>query len=349
MRRRTVLLAMTGGLGLAVWHVLTGRPPLSSSARLSVDDGNRYAHFVKRSGLALGTVVSISVVHERQVVAERAIAAAFEEIRLVERVMSLFRPDSQVSQLNRTGVLSEPHPYLCEVVGQAQVLAATTNGAFDITVQPLWRLHANAWRGSQPPQRADIEEVRSRAGWRRVTVSRERIELQPGSTAITLNGIAQGYAVDRVMTRLRDYGIRDALLDTGELGGMGSKGRNAPWSVGIQHPRDPEKILAVVQPGDRFLATSGDYVTSFSPDRRHHHILDPRTGVSPAELSSVTVAAQTGMLADGLSTALFVMGVDDGLQLLERFPNADALMVRKDGSTAASGGFKSLISSSDAS
>lgn len=344
MRRRTFLLAVTGGLGWAAWHGVKGLLPSEGEGALSAREGARDMPLVKRSGLAFGTVVTIGVVHANPTVADRAIASAFEEIRLIERVMSLFREDSDIGRLNRNGLLHRPHPYLYEVVEQAQALAARTDGAFDITIQNLWRLHAESWRASGPPHEEQLSKSLARVGWRHLSASRELIALDRPGMAITLNGIAQGYAVDRAMARMREHGIQNALLDTGEFGGIGSKREGVPWKVGIQDPRQEETSLAVVYPRDCYLATSGDYMTSFSPDLKHHHILDPRTGVSPSELASVTVAADTGMLADGLATALFVLGTEKGLALLQRFPKAEAFLVRKDGSTAASAGFQALLS-----
>lgn len=343
MRRRTFLLAMAGGLGWAAWQVVKGPPSSDGDAALSALDSATDMPLVKRSGLAFGTVVTIGVVHDRSAVAERAIAAAFEEIRLIERVMSLFRRDSDIVGLNTNGLLDRPHPYLYEVVAQAQNLAAMTDGAFDITIQNLWRLHAESWRAAQPPRKEALVNRLATVGWRHLSVSPDLIALDRPGMAITLNGIAQGYAVDRAMARIQEHGIQHALLDTGEFGGIGSKSNGAPWKVGIQHPRQEERSLAVVYPRDFYLATSGDYMTSFSQDLKHHHILDPRTGVSPSELASVTVAAESGMLADGLATALFVLGTEKGLALLQRFPKAEAFVVRKDGSTAASPGFETLL------
>ncbi len=344
MRRRTFLMAMAGGLGWAAWHAVKGLTPSHAEGPASARDARKDMPLVKRSGLALGTVVTIGVVHDRIDVAERAITSAFEEIRLIERVMSLFRVDSDLVRLNRSGLVESPHPCLYEVVSQAQTLAAMTDGAFDITIQRLWRLHAESWRASRPPHREELENKLAQVGWRHLSASPELISLDRPGMAVTLNGIAQGYAVDRAMARIRAHGIRHALLDTGEFGGIGSKSNGVPWKVGIQHPRQEETSLAVVYPHDCYLATSGDYMTRFSPDLKHHHILDPRTGVSPSELASVTVAAESGMLADGLATAVFVLGMEGGLALLQRFPKAEAFMVRKDGSTAASPGFRSLLS-----
>jgi thiamine biosynthesis lipoprotein len=142
-----------------------------------------------------------------------------------------------------------------------------------------------------------------------------------------------------VRDALRKQGIRHALVDTGEIGTLGGKADEAPWSVGIQHPRRPDAYVALAKLRGRCLATSGDYASSFSPDHAQNHLFDPRTGRSPGELASVSVAARTATEADAVSTAVFVLGVGRGLKLIHDTREADALLVLKDGRTLATAGF----------
>lgn len=292
---------------------------------------------VRRAAHAFGTGVSISVVHGDPGQAERAIDAALREIRAIESVFSLYRGDSQLVELNRTGRLGSPHPMLVEVLARAQSLSATTHGAFDVTVQPLWQLWSRGAAAGRLPVAAEIDAARRRTGWRRLQVARDEIALRGDGMSVTLNGIAQGYAGDRVMAVLGGFGIAHALIDTGELGALGSNGGGRPWSIGVRSPRPPMELLGTLATASGFVATSGDYETAFSADLAHHHILDPRTGDSPTELSSVTVVAPTGLLADGLSTAAFVLGAKAGRALVERH-GARALFVRKDGVLQSVGG-----------
>src|SRR5262249_10066523 len=195
------------------------------------------------------------------------------------------------------------------------------------TAQPLRPLYA---RG-KPPQAAALEIARRLVNWQQVGLEANQIRLGPGQQ-ITLNGIAQGFAVDRVCEVFRSYRIRHGLLNTGEFGALGSKPDGSPWKIGIQHPRVREAYAALAALSDRFLATSGDYETKFSDDFSSHHIFDPATGRSPAELASVTVLAPTGMEADALSTAIFVLGSSRGLALAASRPQVDAFLVSKNGS-----------------
>ena len=229
-----------------------------------------------------------------------------------------------------------------KVLEFAQQTSRETEGAFDVTVQPLWELFAGARKNGALPDEADVSAARNRVDWRRVHVSRERIELTGGGTALTLNGIAQGFAADAAMAVLRRAGIEHALIDAGEMNALGGRPDGEPFSVGIRHPRRGDELISLAQLDDRCLATSGDYETWFSDDLMHHHVFDPRTGHSPTELASVSIVAATAMAADALSTAVFVLGVERGMDLLRRAPGTDALMVLKDGSVRATATFPGI-------
>lgn len=299
----------------------------------------------RRRGAALGTTVSLTVVHADRSAADEALNDAFRAIDAVEDVMSLYRPHSQLCRLNRDGVLNDPHPDLLTVVTTAEELSRRTDGAFDVTVQPLWDLFSRAHKnGGALPSPDQIERARSAVDWRRVELSTRSIRLRGprdghSPTAVTLNGIAQGFALDRVAEVLRQHGIDHALIDTGEVGGFGRKQDDTPWRIGIPGPRDTSRQAALADLDGRCLATSGDYRTAFGSDFRDHHIFDPRTGRSPTEVASVTVVAPNGLWADALSTALCVLGPEKGIALLESIPRADALFIRKDGQSIASPGF----------
>ena len=163
--------------------------------------------------------------------------------------------------------------------------------------------------------------------------------LRAPATAITLNGIAQGFAADCAIAALRDHGVEHALVNSGEIGCLGRKPNGRNWNVGIQHPREPDAFVALPTLRGRSLATSGDYETTYSADFSKNHIFDPQTGQSPNELASVSIAAPTAMQADALSTAIFVMGRERGMELIRSLPGVDVFFVLKDGSTVTSAGF----------
>ncbi|WP_426177617.1 FAD:protein FMN transferase [Massilia sp. TWR1-2-2] len=280
--------------------------------------------------LAFGTTVSVSVVHDDERQAAAAIRDALDQATQVDRLMSIYNPASQVFQLNRDGVLAQPHPHLLTVLRQAQALSEMTRGAFDITVQPLWQAYRNAADQSALPSPRQRRQAKLRVDWRRLAISAERVSLGKAGAAITLNGLAQGYAADLAMAAVRARGIEHALLDTGEFSAHGNNGRH-PWTLGVLHPRDNDALAAVLCPHGRCVATSGDYASTFTPDFAHHHIFDPTTGDSPPELASATVLAPTALLADGLSTAFMVMGARKAHALARSLPAVDLMTINKRG------------------
>ena len=331
MHRRTLLSASLGLAslgGLAYWGSRASALP-----ELTAHTGG---------GRAFGTTVSIRVLHEDPRTAQAAIAEALRHISQVDALMSLHQPHSQVYQLNATGQLANPDPHLRQVLDYARQLASQTGGAFDVTVQPLWLAFSQAQAQGALPAPAAIAQAKALVNWQDVRVEADQVRLAKPGMAITLNGLAQGYAVDLALAALRAHGITHALLDTGEFGAIGHKATDQPWVLGIKNPRQADTLAARVPLDGRQLATSGDYETVFSPDYRHHHIFDPATGDSPTTLASATVLAPTGLMADGLSTAFLVMGADKALALAAALPQVDALLVGKDGSRRKTAYFPEL-------
>ncbi len=292
---------------------------------------------------ALGATVAITACHADRARAEAAIESAFAELEVVEQAMSLYRPDSQLSRLNRVGAIDQPHPYLLEALRFAGELSQRTDGAFDITVQPLWELRRRAQRERRRLTDTELTAARLKVDWTRLDASTARVAFQMTGMAATLNGIAQGLAADKAAAALRRHGMEHALIDAGELHPLGHDlAEPIPgdgWTAGIQHPRQDNAYVAVARLAGRCLATSGDYATTFSDDFRDHHIFDPRTGCSPGELASVSVAAPTALAADARSTALMVLGAEQGAELVQQYDQVDALFVRKDGRILKTGGF----------
>lgn len=322
MKRRAFITAALGAIGASTAGAWTGGERLYTGA-----------------ALAFGTTVNIAVVHADEDIAQRAIADALAAAQRVDRLMSIYRPDSQVFQLNRHGVLARPDPQLLAVLAQARELSRLTDGAFDITVQPFWQAWSAASGRHALPTQEQLRQALSLVGWREVEADARRVRLPRPGMQITLNGLAQGYAADMALAAVQKHGIRHALLDAGEFAGRGRKRPHKPWTLGVRDPRDAEALTATLYVNGCGVATSGDYETTFTPDYRHHHIFDPALGDSPAELASVTVMAPSSMLADGLSTAFMVMGRDKAAALAASLPAIDLLTVDKQGREWSSPGF----------
>ncbi len=166
--------------------------------------------------------------------------------------------------------------------------------------------------------------------------------------ALTLNGVAQGFATGRCLEILKEHGIENAFLNTGEIGVAGKRDDRSAWTAAIADPRHPGDYVGLAQPLSGILATSGDYATVWSADFSHHHILDPKTHRSPTETASVSVLAQSGGMADGLATAMMVMGPEKSLALARRLPGVEALIVTKAGEQFKDGWFPAGVSGASA-
>lgn len=290
------------------------------------------SHIYSGAALAFGSTMTIQVAHHDAHQAGLAIAAALASAQKIDRLMSVYRDNNQVAQLNRQHYLEHADPHLRKVLASALELSHLTRGAFDITVQPLWLAYrAAALRGDLPTTQERLAAMEL-VDWRQLTIEGTRVSLGRPGMAITLNGIAQGYAVDVARAVLSEHGIEHALLDTGEFAASGRKSTEQEWTVGIRDPRDPQALADILPLRDRCLATSGDYESSFTPDFAHHHIFDPASGDSPDELASVSVIAASGMQADGLSTAMMVLGAKKALALAATLKEVEVLLIAKDGS-----------------
>lgn len=328
MKRRTFMQS-SWGLG-AAW--LGTQAQAGTAAQASTP-----LHWASRTLNAMGTSMRFQVAHADAGLTERALDAAVADIRGVEDQMSLFRADSALCELNRSGMLRKPHPDLLAVLRIAQQVSMRSGGAFDVTVQPLWKAFDVARQQGRLPTAPEIAAARALVDWRGVQVTDEAIRLQRPGMGITLNGIAQGFAADKVTARLRSLGIAHALVDAGEWASLGQPAHAGDWTLGVANPRDAQTLLTGVALQGRCMATSADDQCSFSPDRVNHHILDPHTGHSPVELSGVSVLASRCVLADALTKVFFMAGYARALPLAKAW-GVDVLVVDKAGRWQASPG-----------
>jgi thiamine biosynthesis lipoprotein len=301
--------------------------------------GARALQWRARTRLGFGTTLRLQAGHADAGVAERALDAAVQALRRIESQMSLFDEHSALSRLNREGRLDDPPPELHAVLALARDVSAASHGAFDVTVQPLWHCWERARRQGRLPSEREIARARERVDWRALRVQPHRISFERPGMAVTLNGIAQGHAADRVRSVLLAHGIADALVDAGEYAPLGRNRQGEAWALGVADPTRHEAMLARLLADGRCLATSGDDQSCFTPDRRHHHILDPASGDSPPALSGVTVAAPNGALADALTKVMFIAGPQQVPALAAAW-GVDVLWVDKLGRWGATRGLR---------
>ncbi len=298
-------------------------------------------HRVRRTEGRMGTLVTVEVVHEDPSAARAAVEDAFATIDSLESVLSRHDETSVVSRLNREGRVPSPPLSLREVLATAQRLSHSTQGAFDVTMAPLLALHAHAYQVEErEPRPEEIRRALALVGFEALHVARDAVVLDRPGMAVTLDGIAKGYVVDRVIEELRAAGIEDVIVDAGgDIGAAGSGPEGYGWPVGVQAPPGlgVESVGVRLQGGG--VATSGDYMQSFTQDRRAHHIIDPRTGWSSAATAAVSVRASTAMWADALSTAAMVLGPEEARSTLEALPGVDAMLVGKKGEIRTTSGW----------
>lgn len=286
---------------------------------------------VRWLGKALGAKAEIVLDHPDQALARQALAEALSELERLEAILSIFRPDSALSRLNRDGSLTSPPADLVRAFGEAANLSRLSDGAFDVTVQPLWALHANSLRRiGRHPSSDDIAAVRRLVDWRAVTVSTERIAFAHSGMAATLNGIGQGYVTDRVSELLQRKGFSNVLVDLGEPRVLGPRADGSPWPVAIRDPMLRGIALHRFDLKDGAMATTEAQGTSFPGFGRYGHLIEPSTGRPALGVPSVTVLAPSASLADGLSTAIAVAGPDRARAILAAAGVGRAILVSVD-------------------
>ncbi|MFP7570531.1 FAD:protein FMN transferase [Marivita sp. S2033] len=268
------------------------------------------------TGRAMGAEARLTISGAMSARDARAVFRAVEhELARLERVFSLYRSESQIVQLNDTGVLKFPAPELLDVLSLCGVLNDASGGAFDPTVQPLWLGHAKATTQNRALSASEEAALRDAIGWKSLRFDASEVRFERSGGALTLNGVAQGYVSDRIAALLRARGLSDVLVDMGEISAGGQTG----WPVGIATPQGA--IVERITLSDRGLATSAPMGTLLAPERGLGHILDPRK-TGDALHSLVSVSAPSAALADGLSTAFCLMPKPAITTALARFPDA---------------------------
>ncbi|WP_176761243.1 FAD:protein FMN transferase [Desulforhopalus singaporensis] len=287
-------------------------------------------HRVSRSQPLMGTVLNLTLYGPDREQCEEALSRTAATMQSLEARFSRHIKTSELAQLNRHGLLHSPTEDLKKVLQMATDLSIKSSGAFDVTMLPLLQLREQG-AGLQSPDRDKYNRL---IGFDKVHIGSDVIRLDHDKMAVTLDGIGKGYIVDRGVESLKRSGFANVYVEAGgDLMVTGLKQDKAPWRIGIQNPRPQNhkgKLMTVIEVSDKAVATSGDYMQAFATDFTQHHIIDPRSWSSPPELASVTVTAPTVALADGLSTAVMVLGPDLGKELIEQSDGCEAYMVGKD-------------------
>ncbi|MCH8314240.1 MAG: FAD:protein FMN transferase [Nitrospinae bacterium] len=294
----------------------------------------------------MGTLVEITVREPDQEKAQLAISSAFDEMRRLEKLMSTHLADSEISRLNAiAGGKSSlaVSPEVLEVILRGIHWGNKSGGALDISIGPVSNLWQFDDENPSIPDSQRLAQAVPLVNFREIEINKSNVRLEQPGMSLQLGAIAKGYAVDKAMAVLQNNGIRHALINAGgDLKVMGQRKDGQPWSIGLQHPRQPEKLIASFALSDRAVATSGDYQKYFMKENtRYHHILDPANGMQAKGVISATIVAKTVMDADALATAVFVLGPKKGMALVDSLDGVEGMMVTASGTTLFSKNFQS--------
>lgn len=300
---------------------------------------------VQKTETIMGTDVSVTVVADSVEKGEAAINAALDEIKRLDRMMSLYKDDSEITRVN---MAAGKHPVtvspeMIEVAEKAVQISELTGGAFDVTIGPLVVLWQMRLKQDAIPSDAEIKNVLSRIGYRNLVIDAHKstIYLSKPHMIMDFGAIAKGYAADKAAEVLKKKGIENGIVAvSGDIRVLGKRSDGKPWNIGVQHPRQPDKTLVVLPLSNKSISTSGDYERfRIVNNKRYHHILDPRIGRPSAGMESVTVIGNRGIDIDPLTTALFILGTEKGMDIVKKL-GYEAIFVDERGDVVTTPGIQ---------
>ncbi len=297
----------------------------------------------------MGTNLEVTFAGIDKTRADKAFEVIIKEFKRIESELSEWRGDTYVIKINKNAgkaPVAVPDE-LFMIINAAQTVSKLTNGAFDITWASMWGL----WDFSPGPHEVpDAEKVRARlknVDYRGVVMDKKKktVYLKKPGMAMGLGGIAKGYAVDSAIKLVDAMGIKNIIIKAGgDMRVQGTAGKEL-WRIGIRHPRKKDELLVSLPLKDISISTSGDYEHFFIKDGiLYHHIIDPRTGYPARGCRSVTILGPDTMTTDALSTAVFVLGPEKGMALVERLTGIEAIIVDSKGGRHASSGVRGMES-----
>jgi len=286
----------------------------------------------KETKLLMDTVCEITVISPDKTPAQISIDKAFKEI---ERIDSLcgYGKNSQVSQINKNAGIKPVvvDKELFNLIEESIKISDLTGGAFDITVGPLGSLWGFNNSNLRLPASGEIKKVLPLVNYKNVIINKDKSTvflLKPGMK-IDLGGIAKKYSLRMVIKKLKENGIKKAMVNLGgDIQVMGGAFKGRPWKIGLQHPRKPGELVTVFRFNDKTIISSGDYERCFFVNGvRYHHIFDPRTGNPAKGIISATILTDGPIAADAMATAVFALGVKRGLEIIKTIPDTEALII----------------------
>ena len=260
-------------------------------------------------GIALGSPAEITIYHPNQKEAEDILSESHKKLVQLENLFSLYKENSQLSMLNKNGYIENPHPDMIALLDLSKKYAEITDGAFDVTVQPLWNLYNEAFiKTNKPPLESEIEKTLSLVDWRSISVNKNLINYEKEGMSSTLNGIAQGYITDKISEHLINSDINNTLVQLGEYRGIGDHPDGRPWRLLLSNPEHTNSI-GEIEFTNAAVATSAGLGTPFDLYGKNHHIFDPKNGYNANNYLQVSVTSKTAAEADALATAFLILNL----------------------------------------
>ena len=295
-------------------------------------------HPITETRFLMDTVVRIAVYDEGMTREDirAAIERAFEVMRAVEAKTSMYVDSSEVSRIAKEAGRDyvRVSDEIFWLLNESVKVSEETRDAFDVTVGVVKRLWDFDSDHPSVPDSLRVKSCLAKVDYRGIRFRDGEVFLRESGMQIDLGGIAKGYVIDRGVEVLEEAGVRSGIVDAGgDLRIFGRHPWRETWRIGIRHPRKQEgELFGVLETGPGSIFTSGDYERYFVEyGKRYHHILDPKTGFPAEGCVSVTVAAESGVLADAYATAVFVMGPAEGMTLIERLPGVEGLIIYEEG------------------
>lgn len=295
---------------------------------------------IRRSRLMMGTVVEIVAEGLEESKLKAAVDAAFAEVARLDKLLSRYEQSSDVTLLSQSDSGGEVALETSEVIALGLDVAQRSDGAFDLTLGRLKALWGFDQEHPDVPGPEAVTAALAGIGPKALSLHARQVKKRSPQLQIDLGGIAKGYAVDRAIAILKEHGVASAAINAGGDMYLLGQWQKRAWRIGIQHPRQKDAVIETVQIHDRAVVTSGDYERFFEKNGvRYHHIFDPENGLPARDCQSVTIISDSVALGDALATAVFVLGPQDGLQLLTQYPRAEGLIIAADGSLHSSPGW----------
>ncbi|MBH88526.1 MAG: thiamine biosynthesis protein ApbE [Pelagibacterales bacterium] len=290
---------------------------ISGTTLVKLTKDNRL-HRVTWKGIALGSQAEITIYHSDKREAENILKDSYKKLSKLENLFSLYKNNSQLSLLNKNGFIEKPHPDMIELFNLSEKYAKITNGAFDITVQPLWNVYSKAFNDNgKPPSEIEIEKALSLVDWKSISIDNNLISFKKPGMSSTLNGIAQGFITDKISENLINLGIDNTLVQLGEYRGIGDHPDGRPWRLLLSNPENTDSI-GEIEFTNAAVATSAGLGTPFDLTGNYHHIFDPKNGHNPNKQLQASVLSKTATEADALATAFLVLDQQDSENIAKK-------------------------------